>query len=69
VIYLIANGDTAAARTLYEQLARSAPFYGLRAADIAFGDYLASFPDNADARAIRDMLQARIDSAQALAGS
>jgi tetratricopeptide (TPR) repeat protein len=65
VVCLLVAGEIAEANALYAQLVAQPPPYGLRAGDIAFADYLRSFPDNAEARAIRAELRAEIARRQA----
>jgi hypothetical protein len=61
MVCLLVAGEIAEANALYAQLIAQSPLYGLRAGDIALADYLRSFPDNADAGAIRAELQAAIE--------
>lgn len=64
MLYLMASGNIADGRSLFEELITGVPLYALRTAADVFDDYLVSFPANADAQAIRAELQAEIERRQ-----
>jgi tetratricopeptide (TPR) repeat protein len=64
-LYLIASGAVVKGRDLYNDLTPKSSVHRVGIVVDDLDDYLHSFPDNADARAIRDDLQSHIDRSHA----